>query len=117
MPRKGRKTKLQVAIESVENFINYVDETFLTLLETKNKDAICYIIKKIKQNHTRKPKNIEQLMMVKFLQKNKTKIQKFTTKRNYGKTKDVEPNNKVSLSQNFTHVVQRYFYLILVRPI
>ena len=41
-------------------------------------------------------------MMVKLLQNKKTKKQKFTTKRNYGKTKDVVPNIKVSLSQNFT---------------
>ena len=47
--------------------------------------------KKIQYN-TRKPKNVERLMMVKLLQNKKTKKQKFTTKSNYGKTKDVVPN-------------------------
>ena len=54
MPRKARKTKLQIAVESFENFINYIDETFLHLLKTKSKDAICYIIKKNKTKSHKK---------------------------------------------------------------
>ena len=69
MPRKGRKTKIQIAVTSFENFIKHIDQTFLNLIKTKNIDAICYIIKKINQNHARKPKDVEQLMMLKFLQK------------------------------------------------
>ena len=101
MPRKGRKTKIQTAVASFENFTKHIDQTFLNLIKTKNIDAICYIIKKINQNHARKPKDVERLMMLKFLQKNKTNLEKFTTKRDYGKTKDVIPYIKVSLSQSF----------------
>ena len=57
MPRKGRKTKLQVAVGIVENFIIYIDEIFVNLLKTKSIDAKCYIIKQINQNNPSKPKD------------------------------------------------------------
>ena len=45
MPRKGRKTKIQTAVASFENFTKHIDQTFLNLIKTKDIDAICYIIK------------------------------------------------------------------------